>query len=78
MPRHFPIRAPLLLGHSWGAPLALEYAFRHPDRVSRLILMNPAPASAADVAVLRKSYREALGADMERQRVILEGPAYRA
>lgn len=76
--RHFRLKAPVLLGHSWGAVLALEYALRHPDRVSRLILMNPAPASAADVAVLRKTYREALGADLERQRVILEGAAYRA
>ena len=43
-------------GHSWGAVLALEYALRHPARVSHLILMNPAPASAHDVAVLRKAY----------------------
>src|SRR5215470_12385318 len=38
----------VLLGHSWGAVLALEYALRYPQHVSRLILMNPAPASATD------------------------------
>ncbi|GAB3826158.1 alpha/beta fold hydrolase [Dactylosporangium cerinum] len=26
-----------LLGHSWGAHLALEYTLRHPDRVRRLV-----------------------------------------
>src|SRR4029453_16438685 len=31
------------LGHSWGKVLALEYALRHPERVSRLILLNSAP-----------------------------------
>ena len=45
--QHFHLDAPVLLGHSWGAVLALEYALRHPTRVSHLILMNPAPASSA-------------------------------
>ena len=54
--QHFHLESPALLGHSWGAVLALEYALRHPERVSRLILMNPAPASARDFAVLRKAY----------------------
>jgi proline iminopeptidase len=34
-----------VLGHSWGCTLALEYAVRHPQRVSHLILLNTAPAS---------------------------------
>jgi proline iminopeptidase len=29
-----------VLGHSFGGQVALEYALRHPDRVSRLVLMN--------------------------------------
>jgi proline iminopeptidase len=66
-----------LLGHSWGAVLALEYALRHPTRVSRMILMNPAPASASDVAVLRKAYAQKLGADMDRQREIVASAAYK-
>ena len=44
-----------VLGHSWGTVLALEYALRHADRVSRLILMNSAPASSIDAALLRES-----------------------
>ena len=76
--QHFRLKAPVLLGHSWGAVLALEYALRHPTRVSYLILMNPAPASTSDVAVMRKSYLQKLGADMDRQREIVASAAYQA
>ena len=43
----------VVLGHSWGALLAMEYAIRHPGRVSHLILMNPAPASRVDALAFR-------------------------
>ena len=76
--QHFRLDAPVLLGHSWGAVLALEYALRHPTRVSRVILMNPAPASASDVAVVRKVYLERLGADMDQQRSIMASRAYQS
>ena len=32
-----------LVGESWGALLAVLYAFEHPDRVERLLLLGPAP-----------------------------------
>jgi proline iminopeptidase len=44
--RHFGFYTIAVLGHSWGGLLAMEYASRHPGRVSHLILMNSAPASA--------------------------------
>jgi len=50
--QHFRLQSSALLGHSWGTVLALEYALRHPERVSHMILMNPGPASASDFAVL--------------------------
>ena len=74
----YRLDAPVLLGHSWGTVLALEYALRHPTHVSRLILMNPAPASASDVAVLRKAYIEGLGGDMDSQKEIVASAAYQA
>ena len=74
---YFQLASTGLLGHSWGAVLALEYALRHPDRVSHLILMNPAPASASDVADLRRYYLEKLGAaEMSRQRALVQSAAY--
>src|SRR4051812_3936836 len=76
--QHFGLKAPALLGHSWGAVLALEYALRYPTRVSRLIIMNPAPASASDLALMRKAYLEKLGADADRQREIVASAAYQA
>ena len=74
--QHFQLSSTGLLGHSWGTVLALEYALRHPARVSHLILMNPAPASAADVAVLRQFYLQKIGAEMDRQRAIVRSAAY--
>jgi proline iminopeptidase len=74
--KHFRLDSVILLGHSWGTVLALEYALRHPERVSKLILMNPAPASKADLAMFRDVYVKKLGADMDRQKEILASPAY--
>jgi proline iminopeptidase len=73
---HFQLDTTTLVGHSWGTVLALEYAIRHSDRVSRLILMNPAPASAEDYHAFRKAYAEKLSADLDRMRAIQATPAY--
>jgi proline iminopeptidase len=75
--RYFRLDAPVLLAHSWGTVLALEFALRHPTLVSHLVLMNPAPASQAQVAKLRQSYVAQLGSDMDRQRAIQAGAAYK-
>ena len=74
--RHFQADPVVVLGHSWGAVLALEYALRNPHQIAGLILMNPAPVSASDVTVLREAQRRALGADMDRQREIIAGAPY--
>ena len=47
--RYFGLETASMLGHSWGGLLAMEYATRHPDRVSHLILLNTGPASNADL-----------------------------
>jgi proline iminopeptidase len=68
-----------LLGHSWGGLLALEYAIRHPDRVSHLILVNTAPASHASMLVLRhKLVASRSPQQAARMAELLADPAYRA
>ncbi len=54
--RYFRFDSLALLGHSWGGLLAMEYAIRHPDRVSRMILMNTAPASHDDWSLTEKHF----------------------
>lgn len=41
--RHLRVRKLALLGHSYGAALALEYAAHYPTRVSRIILVSAVP-----------------------------------
>jgi len=36
------INQPVLVGHSWGAALALAYALKYPSEVSALVLLAPA------------------------------------
>lgn len=36
------ISQPILVGHSWGAALALAYALKYPDDVSAMVLLAPA------------------------------------
>lgn len=55
---HFGLESVALLGHSWGGLLALEYAARHPERVSRLILMNTAPITRHDLTAFVQSRRD--------------------
>jgi proline iminopeptidase len=74
--QYFQLNSTAVLGHSWGAVLALEYVIRHPDRVSRLILMNPAPASAADFTQLRKE-RAKMGTDLDRLTAIAATDSFR-
>jgi proline iminopeptidase len=65
-----------LLGHSWGGLLAMEYATRHPDRVSHLILMNSIVASHADRMLFRDAYLQRLGSQYEQMQALTATPAY--
>ncbi|KUM74023.1 alpha/beta fold hydrolase [Streptomyces griseorubiginosus] len=38
--RHFGLDRTALLGHSWGAQLALSYTLAHPERVSTLVYVS--------------------------------------
>ncbi|HEV8182516.1 MAG TPA: alpha/beta hydrolase [Candidatus Angelobacter sp.] len=75
--QYYHLDSVVLLGHSWGTVLALEYALRYPDRVSHMILMNPAPASEADYKQLRNDWLDKRAADMERRKAIADTAPYK-
>jgi proline iminopeptidase len=74
---HFHLEKVALLGHSWGTVLALEYALRYPERVSRLVLMDPAPASTADVVRFRDERAQKWPVLMELKNAIAQTNAYK-
>jgi proline iminopeptidase len=76
--QHFGFETMSLLGHSWGALLAMEYASRHAERVAHLVLMNPAPASHADLTKFRETRQAGAASDLEEMRRIASSTAYLA
>jgi proline iminopeptidase len=59
-----------VLGHSFGGLLAMEYAIRHPHRISHLILMNTAPASHEDLMFFRQERRRKTPNDLDEMNAI--------
>jgi proline iminopeptidase len=75
--QYFRLDSVTLLGHSWGTVLALEYALQYPERVSHLIIMNPAPASRDDYVELRKEWVEKRADAVAQKKTIAETAAYK-
>ena len=75
--RHFGLDKTALLGHSWGALLALEYATRHPERVSELVILNPAPVSEADFRLLLRQRAERWPEAVEKLKTMRANAAYK-
>ncbi len=48
---------PILIGHSLGGYLALEYAHRFPERADSLVLVNPLYSLSQLPPLLRRTYR---------------------
>jgi proline iminopeptidase len=77
--QHFHMDAVAVLGHSWGGLLAVEYAARHPDRVSHLILMNTAPASYRDWALFNEEVQARRGpGERDEMEALASGAGYEA
>jgi len=75
---HLGLQSVALLGHSWGGVLAMEYAIRHPERTSHLILMNTGPVSHDDYMFFRSERHRTAPHDMERLAAMSSTPEYRA
>ena len=74
--RHFQLGSVAVLGHSWGGLLALEYALRHPECVSHLILLNTAFASHADLLLFQESRRAHSVAALDQMRALAATTGY--
>jgi len=48
----------ILLGHSWGAYMALAYAIRHENRLETLILVSPPPPYAESEEHIRRWHQQ--------------------
>lgn len=69
----------IVLGHSWGGLLAMEYATRHADRVSHLVLMNSAPASRDGWLAFRQHLlQKRADGDVERMNALRSSARFRA
>lgn len=73
---HFGAESVAVVGHSWGGLLALEYAVRHPARVSRLILLDTAPVSAEGWRLLLEAFDARPPGDLEEMTAISSTAAY--
>ncbi len=74
---YFQVESIAVLGHSWGGVLAMEYAVRHPNRVSHLVLANSAPASHDDYVLYRQELsRKRAPGDSEKMKAIASTARY--
>ncbi|HEX4720866.1 MAG TPA: alpha/beta hydrolase [Pseudonocardiaceae bacterium] len=64
--RHFGLATTAVLGHSWGADLALRYAIDHPDRVDRLCYVSGVGIGREWREPCRRNFTARLGADFAR------------
>lgn len=62
-----------LIGHSWGAMLASAYLGRHPDRVSRAVLIEPGFLSAAESDAFMAEMQRYLRAPAALAEMVLAG-----
>jgi proline iminopeptidase len=62
-----------LVGHSWGANLALLYAATHPGAIDRLALVSMGPLNEAFSAVARANSEKPLTVEERERRTALRG-----
>jgi proline iminopeptidase len=72
---YFHLDSVAVLGHSWGGLLAMEYATRHPQHVSHLLLLNTAPASHNDLVLFQQELRNN---DLDKKEALAATAKYQA
>ncbi|WP_345020524.1 alpha/beta hydrolase [Saccharothrix violaceirubra] len=66
--RRYGLARVSLLGHSWGATLALRYAVAHPDRVEKLVYVSGTGLDEGWEEEFRANFTARLGDEWERWR----------
>jgi proline iminopeptidase len=67
-----------LLGHSWGALLAVNYGIKYPDKVNKLILCNSVPLNRAyDQEMAKLQGSRMTGADSTDRSIIMGSKGFR-
>lgn len=74
--KHLQLDSVVVLGHSWGGYLAMEYAIRHPKHVSHMILMNTSPASYDDALRFQQELRQRTIVHQERMNALSSSSRY--
>jgi proline iminopeptidase len=74
---HHGLASTALLGHSWGAELALRYALARPDRVTGLVYVSGIGVDPEETwhDDYERNFRDRLGDDLERWRVLKGRPS---
>lgn len=80
--KHLNLDKVNLLGHSWGATLALEYATKYPEKVSSIIFASPylsTPVWVKDASRLKKQLPKEtqIAINVHEQTLTLSAPAYK-
>lgn len=76
---HFHLARMALVGHSWGALLALRYALAHPDRVSGLVYVSGTGVDPDETwfDTFLANFRQRLGPDRARyEELAAKGPRW--
>jgi proline iminopeptidase len=67
-----------VLGHSWGALVAVNYGIHYPGRIKRLILCNPVPMSSEyDGEELKNQQKKAASRDSTDRSIILGSKGFK-
>jgi proline iminopeptidase len=66
----------IVLGHSWGGFLAMQYAISHPGSVEKLILLNTMPPSSEAFSLFTKEWTRRMEPYQDQLKAIQESSAF--
>lgn len=67
----------ILLGHSWGGFLAMQYAICHPDHLEKMILSNSMTATSEDLAMFLQEWFKRMTPILPKLNAIQDSQAFK-